>query len=78
VSLYTDDGCFLARVDLFYRRQKLAIEYDGATHRDSLVEDNRRQNAVLAAGYQMRRFTSADVLGRPELVITQVRAALAA
>jgi hypothetical protein len=78
VSLYTDDGRFLARVDLFYRRQRLAIEYDGATHRDNLVEDSRRQNAVLAAGYQMRRFTSADVLGKPELVITQVRTALAA
>jgi hypothetical protein len=77
-SLYAEDGRFLARVDLFYRPQRLAIEYDGATHRDRLVEDNRRQNAVLSAGFQMLRFTSADVLGRPDMVISQVRTALAA
>src|SRR5438309_2090955 len=45
--LYGKRGEFLGRVDLFYRSPRLAIEYDGGTHRDSLIEDNRRQNGLL-------------------------------
>ena len=65
-----------ARVDLFYPEARLCIEYDGATHRESLVGDNRRQNRLLAEGYQLLRFTAADVLGRPQAVVAQVRQAL--
>jgi very-short-patch-repair endonuclease len=76
VRLHDDRGRFLGRVDLFYPASRLAIEYDGGTHRDSLIEDNRRQNALLSAGFRLLRFTSAEVLRAPERVIAQVRAAL--
>lgn len=68
-------GRDIARVDLYYPVPRLAIEYDGAWHRENLVEDNRRQNAILAAGYRLLRFTAAD-LRSPSAVVAQVRTAL--
>ena len=67
---------FLARVDLYYPEHRVAIEYDGATHRDSLASDNRRQNRLLDAGYRVLRFTASDVLGSPASVIGLVGRAL--
>jgi very-short-patch-repair endonuclease len=78
VSIHDDRGRFLGRPDLLYRLQGLAIEYDGGNHRDRLVEDNRRQNGLIAAGLRVLRFTAADVYGNPDLIVIQVRHALAA
>jgi hypothetical protein len=77
VSIHDDEGRFLGRPDLLYRLQRLAIEYDGGNHRDRLVEDNRRQNGLVGAGYRLLRFTAADVYGTPEMVVMQVRYGLA-
>lgn len=77
VSINDSGGRFLGRPDLLYRRQRLAIEYDGGTHRDRMVEDNRRQNGLVGAGYRMLRFTAADVYGAPDTVAMQVRHSLA-
>ena len=76
VRLHDDHGRFVARTDLYYPSQRLCLEYDGATHRDSLVDDDRRQNRLLNAGFRLLRFTAADVLGIPDEVVAQVRAAL--
>lgn len=54
----------------------MAVEYDGGNHRDRLVDDNRRQNRLIVAGFCILRFTAADVYGSPETVVTQVRHAL--
>jgi hypothetical protein len=78
IPLHAANGRFLGRPDLLYRAQKLALEYDGGTHRQSLVEDNRRQNRLSSAGYRLLRFTAADVLGSPDQILLQVRAALGA
>lgn len=59
-----------------YPHQRLCLEYDGSTHRDSLVEDNRRQNGLPNAGYRLLRFTAADVQRTPNSVVGQVRTAL--
>ena len=77
VSLHDDRGRFLGRPDLLYRPQRLAIEYDGGNHRDRLVDDNRRQNGLVGAGFRLLRFTAADVYGTPDVVAMQVRHALA-
>lgn len=77
VSIRDDAGSILGRPDLYYGQDRLGIEYDGETHRASLVEDNRRQNRLLLAGVRLLRFTAADVLRRPDGVVTQVRNALA-
>ena len=76
VNLHDAQGSWLGRVDLYYPSHRLAIEYDGTTHRTSLVEDNRRQNLILAAGYKLRRYTKADLTNTPSLVIAQVQAEL--
>lgn len=63
VSIQDASGRFIGRPELFYEEQRLAIEYDGATHRDSLAADNRRQNRLLAAGIRLLSFHS---LGRSQ------------
>ena len=73
VAIHDRDGRFAGRVDLFYEDARLAIEYDGTAHRHRLAEDNRRQNALLRAGVTLLRFTAADVIGRPDSVVREVR-----
>ena len=71
-------GRVLGRPDLYYRAQRLGLEYDGGTHRDSLAEDNKRQNRLVDAGVTLLRFTAADVFQRPDAVVSLVRSRLAA
>lgn len=66
-------GRFVARLDLYYAQSRLGIEYDGQVHRESLAEDNRRQNSLLSAGVRLLRFTAGDVLGNPDRVVDHVR-----
>jgi very-short-patch-repair endonuclease len=67
----------IARLDLYYPQEKLGLEYDGDTHKDSLAADNRRQNLLIGAGIRLLRFTARDIYNAPELVVSQVRTALA-
>jgi very-short-patch-repair endonuclease len=78
VSIHDASGRFVGRPDLLYGKQRLAIEYDGGGHRDRMVEDNRRQNGLVGAGFRLLRFTAADVYGAPQMVAMQVRQSLAA
>jgi very-short-patch-repair endonuclease len=41
-----------------------------------LIEDNRRQNLLINAGFRLLRFTATDIYQHPEVVVAQVRAAL--
>jgi len=74
VPIHDQRGLFVGRPDLYYPDCCLAIEYDGGTHRESLAEDNRRQNRLIEAGVTLLRFTAGDVLSRPAMVVAQVRA----
>lgn len=76
VPLHDERGELIGRADLYYPSHKLVLEYDGGTHRDRMVADNRRQNALLRAGFRLLRFTAPDVLSAPETVVAQVREAL--
>src|SRR5215470_2363535 len=76
VALHDERGRFLGRPDLYSAGQRLCLEYDGGTHRNNLVEDNRRQNLLTNAGYRLLRFTAADVRGLPDRIVEQVREAL--
>ena len=76
VSIRDDQGHLLGRPDLFYRRQHVAIEYDGGHHRERLVDDNRRQNRLVGAGLRLLRFSAPDIYGTPDSVAMQVRHAL--
>jgi very-short-patch-repair endonuclease len=46
-------------------------------HGCRILAINRRRNRLLTAGFRLLRFTASDVLRTPELVVAQVRAALA-
>jgi len=77
VQIGDPDGMPSARLDFYYPAAKLGIEFDGDHHRASLVEDNRRQNALLVRFcIRLLRFTSSDVYRRPEAMIAQVQQAL--
>jgi very-short-patch-repair endonuclease len=58
------DGRFVARVDLALPELRLALEHDGQAVHDrpeAFVADRRRQNALVAAGWTVLRFTAADL-----------------
>ena len=77
-NLHDADGRFVGRADLYYSAARLVLEYDGGNHRDRLVDDDRRQNLLVTAGFRLLRFTAADIYGRPDVVQAQVRGALLA
>ena len=68
----TAEGEF--RADFAWPELKVLVEFDGAVHRERgvFVRDLRRQNALVAAGWTILRFSGADVLGRPEEVVAQI------
>lgn len=70
---------FLGRVDLAWPEQRVLVEFDGDVHRERrvFVDDLRRQNGLVLAGWVVLRFSSADVLGRPAWVVATIRRALA-
>jgi uncharacterized protein DUF559 len=74
----TVGGRFLGRADLAWPEKKVIVEFDGDVHRERavFVNDLRRQNDLVAAGWTVLRFSSADVLGRPEAVVAAIRRAL--
>jgi len=76
-KLLDSRGRFVGRADLYYPDSRLVIEFDGANHRDRLVEDNRRQNLLMNAGYSVLRFTASDYYNRPDRIVAQVSAAAA-
>ncbi|NEK59760.1 DUF559 domain-containing protein [Geodermatophilus sabuli] len=71
-------GRFVGRVDLAWPDRLVLVEFDGDGHRERkvFVDDLRRQNGLVLAGWTVLRFTSADVLGRPDQVLAAIRAAL--
>ena len=78
LGIEDDVGRQLARGDLAWPDRKVLVEFDGDVHRDRavFVNDLRRQNRLVAAGWTVLRFSSADVLGRPHEVVAQIRRAL--
>jgi Protein of unknown function (DUF559) len=71
-AIYNEADELLARADLLYRAERLVIEYDGFTHRDSIAEDDRRQNRLVRAGYRVLRFAAPD-MASPRAIVSQVR-----
>jgi very-short-patch-repair endonuclease len=71
-------GGFIGQVDLAWPEQRVVVEFDGDLHRERrvFVKDLRRQNGLVLAGWQILRFTSADVLGRPTATVGTIAGAL--
>jgi hypothetical protein len=70
-------GRFVARLDLGLPEWQLGIEYDGAWHalREQLERDRARLNRLHEAGWNVVHVT-ADMLHRPDELVTVVRAAM--
>lgn len=67
-------------VDLLFEAARLVVEIDGLnahSGRRSFVQDRRRQNRLVNAGYRVLRFTWWDLVDHPGVVVDQVLAALA-
>ena len=73
-----DHRGFVARVDLGFEAERLAVEYDGEWHSDrfALTRDRERLNRLQQAGWEVLTIT-APMLRRPHLVVDAVAAALA-
>lgn len=74
------DGRAVARVDLAFRRERVAVEADGtAVHGsvEAVYADRRRQNLLAAAGWVVVRVTWADLMRDPDRVVAELRAVLA-
>lgn len=72
-------GRLLARVDLAFPAERIAVEYDGrAVHEreDAFTRDRQRQNDLVRAGWLVLRFTAADLRFGAASVVAQVDAAL--
>ena len=68
------------QIDVAFPDAKVAIEIDGwAWHvdQDRFVNDRRKGNALVRAGWVVLRFTWHDLVGSPHSVVAQVVAALA-
>jgi REase_MTES_1575 len=62
--VWTDAGQFVARVDFAYPELRLAIEVDGYEAHSSVEafrHDRTRQNALVACGWTVLRFTWTEV-----------------
>lgn len=73
-----DDGGWLARADLSYPEQRIAIEYQGDHHRSDKRQwrgDITRTRSLQSAGWLVI-LASADDLARPHSILASVRAGL--
>jgi very-short-patch-repair endonuclease len=71
--------CEQYQIDVAFPGVKVAIEIDGwAWHvdQDRFVNDRRKGNALVRAGWVLLRFTWHDLTGSPHAVVAQIVAAL--
>lgn len=67
-------------VDLVFEEAKVAVEVDGwAWHHtpDRFLNDRRKQNALIGAGWLILRYTWFDLTERPEQILAEIKAAVA-
>ena len=66
-------------IDIAFKQQELAVEIDGRRHetdRDLFESDRWRQNALVADGWRVLRFTWAMLRDHPDVFIAAVIEAL--
>lgn len=68
-------GRFVARLDLAYPIERIAIEFDGAWHWARRRDDDRRRDRLRALGWDVLVFSAED-LRTPEAIVARVAAAL--
>ncbi|WP_228566753.1 endonuclease domain-containing protein [Nocardia sp. SYP-A9097] len=74
-----DYGCFVARVDMGWRRWQVAVEYDGIQHwadRDQRTKDIDRFANLESLGWRIVRVNAQLLRTRPHVILDRVRFAL--
>jgi very-short-patch-repair endonuclease len=72
-------GRFIARLDAAYPDRFVGIEVDGYafhTEQAAFERDRTRQNALIALGWRILRFTHRDVVRSPHQVIRSISSVL--
>jgi hypothetical protein len=79
ITVYDQDG-FVGRVDLGYRLQKVAVEYDGRWHNqpEQIALDELRRARLRAAGWQVIVVRHEALQDDLDGIVTAVRSALRA
>lgn len=70
------DGELVGVVDVAVVDRRIAVEVDGMAYHvdvDRFRDDRSRQNALVALGWTVLRFTWADLIERPGYVITSIQ-----
>jgi hypothetical protein len=77
LSVYNDEGMFVARPDLAWPEARVAVEYDGAHHDDPawIARDRARLNALRMAGWTVLVVDRAQ-MRHPAQVVEMIRRAL--
>lgn len=77
--VYDEQGGWLAEPDLSYPAARLAVEYQGIHHAEerTMRRDAARHMDLHRAGWQVLYYTAADVPGRLDRAVQDVREALA-
>jgi hypothetical protein len=80
VEIRRADGSLIGRVDHLYRRERVVIECDGATHFAAVRRrrDQRRDRELAALGYTVLRFAWDELDHQPDVVVRDVAGALLA
>lgn len=68
-------GRVVAVADLLFDHERVIIEVDGLrahSGQTAFIRDRRRQNALVAAGYLVLRFTWWDVVERPDAIVQEI------
>jgi very-short-patch-repair endonuclease len=68
---------FVARLDLAYPDERLAVEYDGSFHWAQRRADDRRRDALRALGWEVIVVSAEDYYREPQALVAKVRRALA-
>lgn len=79
VEVFDHAGGFIGCVDLAYRGQKIAIEYEGDHHRTQRGQWNRdieKHDALVRAGWRVIRVTASMLFVEPSTVVASARGAL--
>lgn len=80
-KVYSRDGRLVARLDGAYPERLLGIEYDGHAYHGlprAVLHDRERQNALMALGWTVLRFTWWDVVHDPKRFVAAVSGLAAA
>lgn len=79
VSIFDEQGRFVARVDMAYPHRRVVIEYEGDHHRtdpEQWATDIRRHRALTRLGWTVLRWTKSDLQGHLGAALAHLAALL--